>query len=117
MQIGAAATEPDALREVLYGDVFGAVKQFEIWRQQIGEDVANEIIQPGAWKLYDEQHKAFNTAFERPFGFASEAGVGLTEVPEDERAIPNHEVSEQGKGGGNNGKWFQDEDGVWRQGE
>ena len=85
-QIGANAADPEALRQVLFGDITRGVEDFQLWRAQIGENNATKIIQPSAMRMFDGAYSEFTEAFGQHFGGPEQAGPGLDLVPEEERA-------------------------------
>jgi hypothetical protein len=76
-QIAAAATNPEALRQVLIGDVGGSVTEFNNWADQIPPSVYDLVRTPKSQENFEETHSRWQEAFKNPFGSATEVGSGL----------------------------------------
>lgn len=77
-QIGANATDPEALRQVLVGDLNRAADNFNVWDKQMPPELRDTLIHPQARALYDEAFANFNQRFGQEFGTAARPGEGLT---------------------------------------
>jgi hypothetical protein len=77
-QIGANATDPEALRQILVGDLERAVKTFNTWDQQLPEAIRGDVIGQQARDSFDLSFEEFRSAFGTNFGTAASPGEGLT---------------------------------------
>jgi len=77
-QIGANATDPEALRQILVGNLERSVKTFNVWDQQLPKGIRNQVIHEDARRLFDETFKNFNAAFGTDFGSNAKPGKALT---------------------------------------
>ena len=77
-QIGANATDPEALRHILVGNLERSVKTFNVWDQQLPEGIRNQVIHEDARGLFDTTFSNFNAAFGTDFGSNVNPGEGLT---------------------------------------
>lgn len=78
-QIGANATTPDGLRQVMLDNVNLADSDFEFWRKQYSPEVVNEIIPPRAMREYESTKAKWEDSFESYWGTASNPTGALVE--------------------------------------
>ena len=76
-QLAAAASDPEALRRVLAGDVEQSVAEFDQWTSQIHPSVRGLVRTAEAKANFDRLHEEWDTTFELDFGTPSEVGAGL----------------------------------------
>jgi hypothetical protein len=84
-QIAGAATNPEALRQVLVGDMDRSVRNFKHRMSMLRDDVQDLVIAPRAMKAFDEEFVNFNRAFDQPFGSAAAPSDALTSPQEEVR--------------------------------
>jgi len=84
-QIGANATNPEALRQILVGDLTRAVANFDQWDKTFPQEVRPLLINRDARKMYDAAFENFNTAFDQDFGTPNRVGPGLTNPQGDRK--------------------------------
>ena len=89
-QIGAAATDPEALRQILVDNVDGSGKEFEFWNKQIGAERAAQIVGPEAMAEYNQERKNFDKKFEKLFG-TPEKPTGAVAPPPPEVTAPDRQ--------------------------
>lgn len=85
-QIGAAASDPEALRQVLFGDIIRGVEDFDLIRDQISPEAYNSIVKGPAQVQFRNEFDKFQTAFSEPFGTAEFPGTGLTNPTTERQA-------------------------------
>lgn len=83
-QIGAAATDPEALRQILVGDIERTVKSFNVWDNQLEPHIREQVIYKDARRDFEAAEANFNRAFGQPGGTALQPGPFLTD-PQGER--------------------------------
>jgi hypothetical protein len=84
-QIGAVATDPEALRNVLFGDITRGVEDFNVWRSQMQEN-STRILGQQAMDQFDDEFEKFNDAFSVDFGAPEAVGPGLRNIDPADRA-------------------------------
>lgn len=91
-QIGAAATDPEALRQILLDNVKGSGEDFDFWRKQVGTRAAN-IIGPEAMAEYEAERVKFDKKFAHVFG-TPEDPTGAVNPPPPTTEVPIQETPE-----------------------
>ena len=77
-QIAAAATNPEALRQVLIGDVGGSVTEFNNWTDQIHPSIKEYVRTEKSAQNFKDTHDRWNVAFNSGvFGTPKQVGGGL----------------------------------------
>lgn len=83
-QIAASATDPEALRQVLTGDIKRNLKEYDQWVKQIHPSVRGLVRTDEARAAFEETEKRWNIAFEGNFGTATNVGEGILDVPKSD---------------------------------
>lgn len=85
-QIGAAASDPEALRQVLFGDIIRGVEDFDLVIEQLPDGAYDTIVHPNAQKTFRDSVAEFSDTFSQSFGTAEFPGTGLTNPTTERQA-------------------------------
>jgi hypothetical protein len=82
VQMAGNASDPEAFRQVMQGNMNEAVDALTMRQKIIGRDRMELIVAPGGLRAMDEELAKFRTSFGQDFGSAAEPSPALTTDPE-----------------------------------
>lgn len=98
-QIGANATDPEALRQILFGDIVRGVEAYDDVIDTLRPEAYESIIAQPGQKGFREDFERFRDGFGAAFGSASDPEEGLTSPPTDpEQGSQFNKPEENGTG-------------------
>ena len=86
-QIGAAATDPRELQNILVGDLGRASLDFDLWRAQMRDELVPLIFPPRSQVLFNKARDNFTAAFGVDFGLSGAVGEGLIDPQGESRSF------------------------------